>query len=115
MSGIATMPTAWVWIHILAIAVATYALRVSFIGLFSYYEVPEGIKDQMSLIPPAVLAALAVPPLFYRDGGFYLSPLNPFLIAGLTAALVAWRTESLIGTIVSGFGAYFLVTTVPIA
>lgn len=115
MSGIETMPTASVWIHILAIAVATYVLRVSFIGLSSYYELSEGIEDQMSLIPPAVLAALAVPPLFYRDGGFYLSPVNPFLIAGLTAAIVAWRTESLVGTIVSGFGAYFLVTVAPIA
>lgn len=115
MSGIETMPTAWVWIHILAIAVATYVLRVSFIALLSHYEMPEGIKDQMSLVPPAVLAALAVPPLFYRDGGFYLAPVNPFLIAGLTAAVVAWRTESLIGTIVSGFSAYFLVTAIPIA
>lgn len=71
-----------------------------------------GIEDHMDLIPPAVLAA---PPLLYRDGTFYLSPGNPFLLAGFVAAVVAWRTESLIGTIVSGFLTYFLVVSITVS
>ncbi|MCQ4333912.1 AzlD domain-containing protein [Natronomonas sp. F2-12] len=114
MNAIETMPAVWLWIHIVAIAIATYALRISFISLFSYYEMPDGIEKHLNLVPPAVLAALAVPPIFYRDGGFYLSPLNPFLIAGLAAAIVAWRTESLIGTLVTGFLIYFVVVSVPV-
>lgn len=114
MNAIEAMPTVWLSVHIVAIAIATYALRVSFVSLFSYYEMPEEIEAHLNLVPPAVLAALAVPPIFYRDGGFYLSPLNPFLIAGLAAAIVAWRTESLIGTLVLGFLTYFVVVSVPV-
>jgi branched-subunit amino acid transport protein len=113
MNAIETMPSAWIWAYILAIAVATYALRVSFIALFGYYEMPDRIEEYLDLVPPAVLAALAAPPLLYRDGSFHLSPGNPFLLAGLVAVVVAWRTESLIGTIVSGFATYFLVVLVP--
>ena len=112
MSAIETMSTAWLWVHIISIAVATYALRTSFIGLFSYYEMPDGITEHMGLIPPAVLAALAVPPFFYRDGGYHFSPGNPFFVAGLVAVIVAWRTESLVGTIVSGFVTYFVVVLI---
>lgn len=114
MNAIETMPTAWLWIHIIAMAVATFALRASFIGLVSYYEMPDWIEEHMSLIPPAVLAALALPPLFYRDSGYHLSPGNPFFVAGLVAAIVAWRTESLVGTIASGFVTYFAVAFVTV-
>lgn len=114
MSAIETMSTRWLLAHIVAIAIGTYALRVSFIGLVSYYDMPTEIEEQMHLVPPAVIAALALPPLFYRDGTYHLSPGNPFLLAGLAGAIVAWRTESLVGTIAVGFLTYFVVVSVPV-
>lgn len=109
MSAVETMTTAWLWAHIVAIAIATFALRVSFIGLSRYLSLSDDLKDHMKLIPPAVLAALAVPPLLYREGSFHLSLFDPFLIAGVVATIVAWRTENLVATIVVGFLAYFVV------
>jgi branched-subunit amino acid transport protein len=110
MSAIETMATTWVWTHIVAVAVATYLLRFSFIGVSGYYDIPAEIKAHMNLVPPAVLAALALPPLFYRNETWHLSPGNPFLIAGIVGALVAWQTDGLIWTLVAGFLTYFVVT-----
>lgn len=113
MSAVKVMSTTWLWVHIIVLAIATYALRSSVIGLFSYYDMPSQVEDNLNLVPPAVMAALAVPPLVYRDGTFHLSPTNPFILAGVAAAIVAWKTESLIGTIVTGFVVFFGVTYVP--
>jgi branched-subunit amino acid transport protein len=110
MTAIETMSTPRLWTHIVAVAVATYALRASFIGLFSYYDVPAEVKEQLNLVPPAVLAALALPPLLYREGTYHLPPGNPFLLAGLVGALVAWQTENLLGTLIAGFLTYFVIT-----
>jgi len=110
MSAVETMPTTWLWIQIAVLAAVTYALRASFVALFSYYRVPDRIGSALRLVPPAVLAALAVPPLVFRNGGYDLAPTNPFLLAGLAAGVVAWRTESLVGTIAAGFAAFFVAT-----
>lgn len=114
MSTVETTPILWLWLHIVGIAVVTYGLRSSFIALFSYYDMPTQIEDNLELVPPAVIAALALPPLFYRDGTYHLSPTNPFVLAGLAAGTVAWRTESLFGTISTGFVVFFLVTYAPV-
>lgn len=114
MSAIETIPTIWLWIHVIGIAIVTYALRSSFIALFSYYDMPPQIENYLELVPPAIIAALAVPPLLYRDGTYHLSPTNPFLLAGLAAGIVAWKTESLFGTIAGGFAVFFLVAYAPV-
>jgi branched-subunit amino acid transport protein len=110
MSTAATFSTTWLWTHLILIALASYALRASFIALFSYYDMPDRVENYLELVPPAVFAALGAPPLIYRDGSYILSPTNPFLLAGLAAGLVAWRTEHLFGTIASGLVVFFGVT-----
>ena len=89
MSAVGTMSTTVVWLHIVVLAVATYAIRSSFIGLFSYFDMPAPIEKHLDLVAPAVLAGLAVPPLVFRDGGYHLSPTNPFLVAGVVAPFAA--------------------------
>lgn len=114
MSAVETMSEAWLWLHIAALAVATFALRLSFISLFSYIEMPASVKVNLKLVPPAVLAALAAPPFVFRDGSYHLSPTNPFLLTGLVVTVVAWKTESLVLTLVVGFGVFFALTYVPV-
>lgn len=111
MNALETMPRSWLWVHLVFLALITYGLRGSFIWVFSYYDMPDSVKNQLELVPPAVLAALAVPPLVFRDGTYHLSPVNPFLFAGLVGGIVAWRTESLIWTMTAGIGTYFLATS----
>lgn len=107
MSAVETMTVSWLWAHIIVIAVATFVIRVSFIGATGHITIPDDVKEHMTLIPAAVLAALAVPPLVYRDGAYHLSIFGPFLIAGVAAVVVAWRTENLVATIVVGFFGVF--------
>lgn len=112
MSAIEIMSTTQVWVHIIVIAIATYVLRSTFIGLFSYHDISDQLEEDLTLVPPAVLAAIAIPPLVFRDGSYHLSPTNPFVLAGFAAGIVAWKTESLIWTIGVGFVVYFGVSHV---
>lgn len=112
MSAVEIISAPWLWAHLIAIAIATFVLRASFIGLIEHLTIPDEIKEHMKLIPPAVLAALAAPPLLYQDGNFHLSLGNPFLVAGIVAIVVAWRTENLLATIVAGFVAYFVIAAI---
>lgn len=110
MSAVESLSTIGIWLVIIALAISTYALRSSFIALFSYYQMPEDIEDHLTLVPPAVLAALAVPPLVYRDAMYHVSPTNPYVLAGVAAGVVAWKTENLFATFATGFAVFYVVT-----
>lgn len=100
-----------VWFVVVAIGVATFALRFSFIYLFGRVdEVPPRIQRALRYVPPAVFAALVAPALVTLDpdAGVLASLANEQLAAGLVAGGVAWRTESLFWTIAAGMGALWL-------
>jgi len=103
------------WVIVVAIGVVTFLLRLSFIALFSYVEPPAFIQTYLRYVPVAVLAALSAPPLFYRDGAIDVSTGNPELFAGLVAAVVAWRTENVLATLVAGMGVLALLELVAFA
>lgn len=94
------------WAIIVAIAVGTFALRLSFIETFSRMgTMPTGAERLLRFVPPAVMAALVTPAVLVADGSLALAPGNDRLIASVLAALVAWRTESVLATIAVGMGA----------
>lgn len=98
-----------IWAAIAAIAVGTFALRFSFLYLFERVgDVPEGVERALRFVAPAVLAALVAPALIVVDGTVAVVG-NDRLAAGLVGAGVAWRTESIIWTMVAGVGALALV------
>jgi branched chain amino acid efflux pump len=91
------------WLPALAVAgLVTFAIRLSFIALLGRVEVPPLLTRALRFVPAAVLSAIIVPELVMRHGAPDLSPLNPRLLAGLLAALVAWRTRSVVITIAAG-------------
>lgn len=93
--------TTSVWIVLVAGAVGTFLCRGSLIALGERAErLPEGVRRALKYIPPAALSALAAPPIL-RPGGV-VDPLSPTTLAGLAAALVAFRTHSVPWTIASG-------------
>lgn len=101
--------TALVWTVIVAGGVGTYLLRLSFLALFERLgSVPPRLKYALRFVPAAVLAALVVPAVVLVDGGG--SPLAPAkLLAGAVAAAVAYRTESIVATIVVGMAALLVL------
>jgi branched-subunit amino acid transport protein len=79
---------------IVGMGIVTYAIRLSLILLIGRVRVPPLLSRALRFVPPAVLAALILPELLLPGGALDLSPTNPRLLAGLLAALVAWRSRS---------------------
>lgn len=98
-----------IWLALALAAVGTLALRFSFIGVLkrSVDEIPDLARRALRLIPAAVLAALVAPSLTH-PGGMW-DPWNARLLAGMIAALVAWRTKNVLATIGAGMAVLWLL------
>lgn len=93
-----------IWLLFLSIGLGTFALRFSFIYLFGRVEMPAWLRRALRFVPASVLAALVFPAFTHPAGVFDLSWGNVRLLAGLGAALVAWRTRNVLWTLVTGMG-----------
>jgi branched-subunit amino acid transport protein len=91
-----------VWLIMLALALGTFLIRISFIILFSKREVHPMIVRALRFVPASVLTALVIPQILTRNNSIHISFANPQLIAGIVAALIAWRTKNVLLTILSG-------------
>jgi branched-subunit amino acid transport protein len=87
------------WLTLLAMGFVTYAIRLSLIGVLGDFQVPPFIRRALRFVPPAVLSAIILPELLRPDDRLDLSLTNARLLAGLLAALVAWRTKNVLATI----------------
>ena len=96
------MNTSTLWLTILLMGLITFALRVSFIALAGRLEMPPLVQRALRFVPAAVLSAIVVPALVFREGDLALTLGNEKLLAGLLAGAVAWYTKSIIWTIVAG-------------
>jgi branched-subunit amino acid transport protein len=80
------------WLMIVCIGIATFAMRLSFMALFGRGGIPDWLRRALRFVPASVLAAIVVPDLLLQGGA--LSLMNPRLFAGVIAAIIAWRTRS---------------------
>lgn len=83
-----------IWLIILGGMVVTYVTRISFTVLVPPDRLPSSFIRGLIFIPPAVLAAIVLPELVRVDGEITISPANHQLVAGILAALVAWRLKN---------------------
>ena len=90
-----------VWTTVLVAGAGTFAMRASFL-VFAHRlaEVPPAVQRVLRQIPPAALASIVVPDLLRPEG--HLDLFQPRLLAGVIAALVAWRTRNIALTLVVG-------------
>lgn len=88
-----------------ACGLVTFLIRLSFIA-FGHRLPNDGRLDSLlRYVPPAILGALIAPEIFVADGQLNTDPANPRLAAMLLALLVAWRTRSVLASIVTGMAA----------
>ncbi|MBK9054606.1 MAG: AzlD domain-containing protein [Chloroflexi bacterium] len=87
---------------ILLMGLVTYAIRLGPILFFSQREMPDLLLRALRYVPTAVLTAIILPEMLYPGGELALSLLNMRLVAGVAAALVAWRTHNFFLTIAVG-------------
>ncbi len=94
---------------ILALAAATYLLRLLPMIALSRVELPPWAKDWLGLVPGAVLAASLFQTLFIQDGRYALTWRNVYLLAAVPTFLVAWRTRNMILTMLTGMVSFALL------
>src|SRR5260221_10795956 len=87
---------------IAGMALVTLVVRYPILALFGKIPMPEAILRALKYVPPAVLTAIIVPAMLLKNDQLSLSYANDFLVAGIIAAIVAWRSKNLLLTIVVG-------------
>lgn len=87
---------------IVGMAGVTLAVRYPVLALVGRLPLPEPVFRALRFVPPAVLAAIIVPGVLFKDNQLWLSPANNYLAAGIVSVLVAWRTRNLLLTIILG-------------
>ena len=87
---------------ILGAALVTVIPRVLPLVLLSRMNIPDRAVRWLGHVPVAVLAALLAQSVLLADGQLDLSLSNLSLIAIIPTLLVALRTRSLVGTVLTG-------------
>jgi branched-subunit amino acid transport protein len=83
-----------VWLVLVFGGLITYAIRLSFIVLLERWQMPAIVQRALRFVPPAVLSAIILPELLMQEGQVVIGMGNLRLLAGVVAALVAWRTKN---------------------
>ncbi|HEX9077317.1 MAG TPA: AzlD domain-containing protein [Anaerolineae bacterium] len=97
------------WLTIVVAGLVTYAARLSFIGAHGRVEMPDWFTRALTFVPVAVLSAIIFPELVAHDSVIDLSPGNVRLLAGVAAAIIAWRTRNVWLTIGVGMTVLFVL------
>ena len=93
------------WLTILCMSAVSYALRVTM--LVTRWRFPAWLARGLASVPIALFAALAMPGLLRPHGQI---TVGPEAIAGIVAALVAWRTAGRMPLIIgAGVGTFLVV------
>lgn len=93
-------------------ALVTFLVRYPLLELVGKIPLPDRLFRALRYVPPAILAAIIVPSVIMPKGEIAITPQNPFLVAGIVSALIAWRTKSLLLTILIGMITLFVYRAV---
>jgi branched-subunit amino acid transport protein len=97
------------WLVVIAMGLVTFGIRLVPIVLLGRIEIPLIVQRALRFVPPAVLTAIIVPELLYRNNQIDVSLTNVRLLAGLIAIGVAWRTKNALMTIGAGMVALWIL------
>jgi branched-subunit amino acid transport protein len=98
-----------IWLVIIAMGIVTYAIRLSLIGAVGKLTLAPIVTRALRFVPPAVLSAIILPEVLQPAGRIDVSLGNPRLLAGIVAALVAWRTHNIVATVVAGLAVVWII------
>lgn len=78
------------WLAIIGLAIGTFAIRYSFIGLLADKKLPPRFERALQLAVPAIFAALVVPLILLHAGEFNLNLRWPHIVAAFVTGVYAW-------------------------
>ena len=85
---------------VLLVGLGSLVFRSSMIVLLGRVELSERVEHGLKMVAPAVLAGLVAQGIVLEQGAF--RPLGSWHLAGIVAALVAWKTRSIGITLLVG-------------
>ena len=94
---------------IMGMALVTYFTRIGALALFRFTGVPTWLNRWLKYVPVAILTALIIPSLLLPKGYLDISLNNHYLIAGIAAACVAYRSRNIIATLGIGMSIMFVL------
>jgi branched-subunit amino acid transport protein len=100
------------WLIIIGMGIVTFGIRLVPIVLLGRIEIPIFVQRALRFVPSAVLTAIFVPELLYRNNQVDVSLTNARLLAGLIAIVVAWRTKNALITIGVGMIALWVFSAI---
>jgi len=96
------------WVTIVLAGIGTFAMRASFLAFaHRLADVPPSVQRVLRQIPPAALASIVLPALLRPEGELDLFQAR--FLAGVVAAVVAWRTRNVALTLVAGIGLVMVI------
>lgn len=100
-----------IWLTMVMAGFLTFLTRLSFFLLLERWTPPLIFRKALRFVPTAVLSAFIFPEILASEGQLDLSLLNPRLLAGLVAGLVAWRTRNAALTVLVGLVALWIINS----
>jgi branched-subunit amino acid transport protein len=97
---------------ILGMAAATYLTRIGSQVIFAHTGMPAWLERWLKHVPTAFLTALIVPELLLPQGYIDISFTNSYLLAGIVAAVTAYKTKNVLATITLGMGVIIILNKV---
>ena len=97
---------------LLGMALVTYIPRMLPLVVLSRFQLPSLLLRWLSFVPVSVLSALLAKEVLVSSGHLALPPGHPHLLAAIPTFLVAAKTRSLMGTVVTGIVAMALIRLV---
>lgn len=94
-----------VWLALLAVAVASWLFRVSFVALVTGDRLPSQVSERLDAVGPAAFAALVVTDVLGEPGPALPGAVVALVAAGITARL----TGSHLAAVVVAALAWWLV------
>ena len=91
-----------IWLMIILLAVGTFLIRFSFLGMVGSRQMPDWVLRHLRYTPVAVLPGLVAPLVLWPEatGG---SPDAARLIAAGVTIFVAWWRKSVLWGVAAGF------------
>lgn len=97
------------WIALLGMTLIAFALRYLPLAMLERFSLPPNLQQALRYVPAATLAGLVFPALLTADGQWAVGLDNERLLAGIIAALIAWRFKNILLTLLVGMGALWLL------
>lgn len=96
---------------ILTMSVIVFISRYVFLEPSLPIKLNSTAKRFLGYSAPAVLAAIIGPILFLPEGELLLSPLNPYLLAGIIAVLVSWKLKNVLLTVAISTAVFLILSS----